>query len=36
MRGMENLSNPSVRWFVRGVLAGIALMLALQFVLSQG
>jgi len=25
-----------VSWFVRGVLVGIALTLALQFVLSQG
>jgi len=36
---MENLSNPrmplslKVKWFVRGVLVGIALTLALQFVL---
>ena len=36
---MDNLSNPrmplslKVKWFVRGVLVGIALTLALQFVL---
>ena len=32
---MVNLSNSRPRWFVRGVLVGIALMLALHFVLTQ-
>ena len=32
---MESLKNPRARWFVRGVMVGIALMLALHFVLTQ-
>ena len=32
---MENLKSQRARWFVRGVLVGIALMLALHFVLTQ-
>ena len=32
---MESLKSPKARWFVRGVLVGIALTLALNFVLTQ-
>ena len=31
----RNLMNMKARWFVRGMLVGIALMLALNFVLTR-
>ena len=31
----RNLMNTKARWFVRGMLVGIALTLALNFVLTQ-
>ena len=32
---MGSVLNLKARWFIRGVLVGIALMLALHFVLTQ-